>query len=106
MFNQLPCFGVYLNSSLFNRARASCGSKASYKEAPYVRRDGRRVPGTSLYDPLSDNYDRTRLQRLFEDTLVLAFAWHFHRKRRYAEHAAALVRTWLLTPETAMSPHL
>lgn len=73
---------------------------------PYVRRDGRRVPGTSLYEPLSEKYDRTRLQRLFDDTFVLTMAWHFHRDRRYAEHAAALVRTWFLVPETAMNPHL
>jgi hypothetical protein len=73
---------------------------------PYVRRDGCRVPGTMLYEPLSDNYDRTRLQRLFDDTFALTLAWHFHRDRRYAEHAAALVRTWFVVPETAMSPHL
>jgi hypothetical protein len=73
---------------------------------PYVRRDGHRVPGTMLYEPLSDNYDRTRLQRLFDDTFVLTMAWHFHGKGRYAEHAAALLRTWFLTPETAMTPHL
>jgi hypothetical protein len=73
---------------------------------PYVRRDGRRVPGTLLYEPLSENYDRTRLQRLFDDTFALTLAWHFHRKRRYAEHAAMLVRTWFLAPETAMNPHL
>ena len=34
IFNQLPCFGVYTNSSLFNRARATWGSNALYKEAP------------------------------------------------------------------------
>lgn len=73
---------------------------------PYVRRDGRRVPGTLLYEPLSENYDRTRLQRLFDDTFILTLAWYFHRERRYAEHAAALVRTWFLSAETAMSPHL
>jgi hypothetical protein len=73
---------------------------------PYVRRDGHRVPGTLLYEPLSDNYDRTRLQRLFDDTFVLTLAWRFHRERRYAEHAAVLVRTWFLEPDTAMNPHL
>jgi hypothetical protein len=59
-----------------------------------------------LYEPLSENYDRTRLQRLFDDTFVLTLAWHFHRDTRHAEHAAALVRTWFLAPETAMNPHL
>src|SRR5690554_383098 len=35
---------------------------------PYIPKDGKRVPGTRLYEPLSDNYDRTRLQRLLDDT--------------------------------------
>jgi hypothetical protein len=73
---------------------------------PYVRRDGRRVPGTRLYEPKSDRYDRTRLQRLFDDTFVLALAWRFFGDTRYAEHAARLVRTWFLAPTTAMNPHM
>ncbi len=73
---------------------------------PYVSRDGRRVPGTRLYEPESDKYDRTRLQRLFDDTLILALAWHHFDDRRFAEHAASLVRTWFLNPSTAMNPSL
>ncbi|MCC5859610.1 MAG: alginate lyase family protein [Ectothiorhodospiraceae bacterium] len=73
---------------------------------PYVRRDGRRVPGTRLYEPLSDNYDRTRLQRLFDDTFVLALAAVRFGDTRYGEHAARLVRTWFIDPATAMTPHL
>lgn len=73
---------------------------------PYVRRDGKRVPGTRLYEMLSEKYDRTRLQRLFDDTFVLALAWHSYREDRYGRHAAMLVRTWFLAPQTAMNPHL
>jgi len=73
---------------------------------PYVRRDGQRVPGTRLYEPESDKYDRTRLQRLFDDTLVLALAWQYFRDKRFAEHAALLVRTWFLDQATAMNPSL
>jgi hypothetical protein len=73
---------------------------------PYINRDGRRVPGTRLYEPQSDKYDRTRLQRLFDDTLILAMAWHFHGDQRFAKHAARLVKTWFLDPETAMNPSL
>ncbi len=73
---------------------------------PYVPRDGRRVPGTKLYEPLSEKYDRTRLQRLFDDTFVLTLAWRVHGDRRHAEHAAALVRTWFLERETATNPNL
>ncbi|MCE8014973.1 alginate lyase family protein [Halomonas sp. MCCC 1A17488] len=73
---------------------------------PYIRRDGKRVPGTRLYEPLSDNYDRTRLQRLFDDTFVLTLAGGVGQNERYDAHAASLVRTWFLDPETAMAPHL
>nr|WP_244270820.1 alginate lyase family protein [Thioalkalivibrio sp. ALJ1] len=73
---------------------------------PYVMRDGERVPGTRLYEPESDRYDRTRLQRLFDDGLVLAMAHHATGDKRYGEHAARLVRRWFLDADTAMHPHL
>ncbi len=72
----------------------------------YVRRDGKRVPGTRLYEPLSERYDRTRLQRLFDDTFVLTLASLAHDEPEFARHAAMLVRVWFLEPETAMNPHL
>ena len=34
MFSQLPCFGVYTNSSLSSNARALAGSKVLYSDAP------------------------------------------------------------------------
>lgn len=73
---------------------------------PDVRRDGVRVPGTRLYEPLSDRFDRTRLQRTFDDTFILALAWRETGEVRFAEHAAALVRSWFLDPATAMNPSL
>lgn len=73
---------------------------------PYIRRDGRRAPGTRMYEPLSEQYDRTRLQRLFDDTWVLALAFQSTRDARFAEHAAKLVRTWFLDEATRMTPHL
>ena len=73
---------------------------------PYISRDGKRVPGTRLYEPGSDKYDRTRLQRLFDDTFILALAWHFHGDKRFADHAVCLVRQWFLDPATAMNPSL
>ena len=73
---------------------------------PYVMRDGERVPGTRLYEPESDRYDRTRLQRLFDDSLVLAMAHHAFGDERYGERAARLVRCWFLDDDTAMNPHL
>lgn len=73
---------------------------------PHIHRDGRRAPGTRLYEPRSNRYDRTRLQRLFDDTFILSIAWRHYGESRYGEHAALLVRTWFVDPETAMSPHL
>ncbi len=73
---------------------------------PYVRRDGERVPGTLLYETGSERYDRTRLQRLFDDTTVLALASSVTSDARYAHYAAVLLRTWFVDPQTRMSPHL
>ncbi|WP_200797163.1 alginate lyase family protein [Microbulbifer donghaiensis] len=73
---------------------------------PYVRRDGQRVPGTRMYEPLSEKYDRTRVQYLFDDTYTLALAWLQFGDPEYGRHGAELVRQWFLKPETAMTPHL
>lgn len=73
---------------------------------PYVHRDGMRAPGTHLYEPGSERYDRTSLQRVFDDSFVLMLACRYDGDRRYGEHAAALVRTWFLDSATAMNPHL
>lgn len=73
---------------------------------PYIPYDGVRIPGTRLYEPLSERYDRTCLQRVFDDTYVLALAYTAFGDERYARHAADLVRTWFLRSDTAMAPHL
>jgi hypothetical protein len=73
---------------------------------PAIRRDGERSPGTRLYEPESARYDRTRLQRLFDDTTILALAGSSSGNTEYHQHAAGLVRHWFIDPRTRMNPHL
>lgn len=74
---------------------------------PYVRRDGERLPGTQLYDAESDRFDRTRLQRLFDDTTVLTLSSLLpDANPACRERAQENLRIWFLDPEKGMSPHL
>ncbi|WP_170384066.1 alginate lyase family protein [Ruegeria atlantica] len=73
---------------------------------PYIRRDGRRVPGTKMYEADSDRYDRTRLQRLFDDTTTLVLAARVTGEKRYSEKAESLIQAWFINPETRMNPNL
>ena len=73
---------------------------------PFTRRDGERAPGTRLYEPESERYDRTRLQRMFDDTTILALAAAACGRDDCARHAAQLIRHWFLNPDTRMNPNL
>ena len=73
---------------------------------PYIKHDGKRVPGTGLNDTESKRYDRTRLQNLFDDSITLLIAWFVTGDKRYAEHAAQWFRKWFINEKTRMNPHL
>jgi hypothetical protein len=73
---------------------------------PFVRRDGEHAPGTALYEAGSEAYDRTRLQRVLDDTTVLALATTVLGEARYASHAAQLIRAWFVDPATRMNPNM
>ena len=73
---------------------------------PYVRRDGQRVPGTRMYEPESDQYDRTRLQKMFDNTTICALGAAVTGRQDLAAHGARLVRRWFLDPVSRMNPNL
>lgn len=73
---------------------------------PYIRRDGYRVPGTNLYEEGSERYDRSRIQRVFDDSAVLMLAYEVSKKAEFLDHAARILRVFFLDPSTAMNPHL
>ncbi|RLK03554.1 alginate lyase [Ruegeria conchae] len=74
---------------------------------PYVRRDGERLPGTELYEAESGRFDRTRLQRVFDDTTALALASTLQdADPSFHAHACSILRTWFLDAETGMKPNL
>jgi glycosyltransferase involved in cell wall biosynthesis len=73
---------------------------------PYIRKDGERVPGTRMYEIESDKYDRTRLQRVFDDSTILVLATKFSDDKKFARHAVKILQRFFIDPETRMNPHL
>jgi hypothetical protein len=66
---------------------------------PYIRRDG-------LTNPENFIGHREAILRFSLIVPALAAAWKLTRQRKYAEHAAAHLRAWFITPETRMNPNL
>jgi len=73
---------------------------------PYIFKDGERVPGTRMYEKESNKYDRTSIQRVFDETTALALAGYIYSNETYMEKASKLIRTWFIEDKTAMNPHL
>lgn len=71
------------------------------KGEPYTRRDGVTNP-----ESRGPEFDKDRMSKFTGDIETLALAYHHLGDRRYAEHAATLLRTWFLKPETRMNPNL
>ncbi len=68
---------------------------------PYIRRDGEVNPESK-----SSGSDSPALGRMSSAVQTLALAYYFSDDQRFAEHAAKLLRTWFLDPQTRMKPHL
>ncbi len=73
---------------------------------PYIRKDGERVSGTRMYESGSEKYDRSRMQRVFDDTTVLSMAWYFTGNIKYANHGHKIIQRFFVDPETRMNPNL
>lgn len=73
---------------------------------PYIFKDGERVPGTRMYEPESVKYDRTSIQRMFDETTTLALAGYVFSNEAYSEKAVRLIRAWFIKEKTGMNPHL
>lgn len=67
---------------------------------PYIQRDGEVNP-----DVLSAG-DLEGLQQMIKSVHTLGLAYFFTSNEEYAEHAAKILRTWFLSPETKMNPNV
>lgn len=67
---------------------------------PYIRRDGERNPE---YYEISDTEEMDKLE---SESEALALAYFFSKDERFAQHAARLIRTWFIDPETRQNPNL
>ncbi len=67
---------------------------------PYIRKDGQTNPEVKEYK------DKEYLPKLCESVYALSLAYYFSDDKRYADHAARLIRVWFLDTATRMNPNL
>ncbi|MFD5079927.1 alginate lyase family protein [Streptomyces sp. NPDC058371] len=67
---------------------------------PYVERDGERNPEAEI------GTDRVDAGNVLKSVPLLTLAWYYTNKREYGTHAARILRTWFVDPETRMNPNL
>lgn len=74
---------------------------------PYIKKDGMQTPwSTAHYTPESGRYDRTRIQQVFDDTILLALAYKYTNEKKYALQGVRILECFFVNPETFMTPHL
>ncbi len=69
---------------------------------PYMRQDGKVNPDSKN----EENTDHIRLGRTIDRIETLALAYYFTHEKKYADHAAKLIKVWFLNPDTQMNPNL
>lgn len=67
---------------------------------PYIRHDGKTNEG------ILEKGDREIVGAMYDDVETLALAGYLLDDQQCSDHAALLVRTWFLDPQTRMNPHL
>lgn len=68
---------------------------------PYVQRDGEVNP-----ESRTNAFDKARMEALGKDAKALSLAYYITDDRRYAVHAAAMLRHWFIEPKTRMNPNM
>jgi hypothetical protein len=68
---------------------------------PYIRKDGNVNPERN-----TDAFDFVRLDHLSEAVMALGLGYHLTGRTPYADHAAALLKTWFIDVATRMNPNL
>jgi len=72
------------------------------KGLPYIRQDGKVNPEAKN----EENTDHVRLGRTIERIEALSLAYYFTHEKKYADHAAKMIKVWFLNPDTQMNPNL
>ena len=67
---------------------------------PYIHKDCEVNP-----EIFQNDYDYAKKNKMVRACLRLALAYYLTKEEKYAAHASLLIRTWFLSPNSAMNPN-